>query len=156
MQYSMRKQERQLGMEDADRILREGEYGVLSTCAMDGEPYGVPLSYVYQNGILYFHCAPGVGHKVVNLDQNPHACFTVVGKTEVLPEQFSTRYESTIVFGICRQVNDLEEKEGALRALVDKYSPQHREQGEAYIQRASSKVAVYRFVIEHMSAKGRR
>ena len=41
----------------AAAILREGSSGVLSVLGDDGYPYGVPLSYLYEEGRLYFHCA---------------------------------------------------------------------------------------------------
>ena len=43
----MRRQDRKLTQEEAEAILREGQYGVLSTTGEDGYPYGVPVSYAY-------------------------------------------------------------------------------------------------------------
>ncbi len=154
MEYAMRRVERQLSREEAERILAEGEYGVLCTCGEEGVPYGVPLSYVYREGVIYFHCAPGVGLKLAHLAQNGHVCFTVVGKTEVLPSQFSTRYESAIAFGTA--VPEEDHKREALRALVKKYSPGFVAEGEAYMERAFDKVAVYAIRVERLTAKGRR
>lgn len=154
MEYPMRKAERQLSCGEAERILTEGEYGVLSTCGTDGEPYGVPLSYVYREGCISFHCAPAVGHKVAHLAQNARVCFTVVGKTEILPARFSTKYESAIAFG--RASLEEENKEEALRALIRKYAPAFLEEGEAYIARALARVAVYTIHVERLTAKGRR
>lgn len=153
-EHPMRKAERQLGREEAERILTEGEYGVLCTCGTEGEPYGVPLSYVYREGRISFHCAPAVGHKVAHLEQNARVCFTVVGKTEVLPAHFSTKYESAIAFGWA--VLEEEGKVEALRALVRKYAPAFLEEGEAYIRRALERVAVYTIHVERLTAKGRR
>jgi len=112
------------------------------------------LSYVYQEGVIYFHCAPGAGHKLAHLSQNSRVCFTVVGKTEVLPSQFSTRYESVMAFGLA--VPEVEHNREALRALVKKYSPGFVAEGEAYMERAFGKVAVYAIRVERLTAKGRR
>lgn len=87
--YPMRRKDRQAGEEDILRILKENVYGVLSTISEDGWPYGVPVSYVYEDGKIYFHSAT-MGHKVDNLAHSEKASFCVVGKTELLPEQFST------------------------------------------------------------------
>ena len=49
--YPMRRKDRQAGEEDILRILKENVYGVLSTISEDGWPYGVPVSYVYEEGL---------------------------------------------------------------------------------------------------------
>lgn len=155
MQHEMRKSERQLSREEAEDILRRGEYGILCTCGADAEPYGTPLSYAYSGECIYFHCAPGVGHKLANIAENPQVCFTVVGETRLLPEKFSTVYESTIAFGTA-QVVEGEEKHSALHALLDKYAPQYPEEGEAYIARAFDKVDVWAIRLSRLTAKARR
>ena len=77
---TMRRKDRALSEEAAVQILKDGEYGVLATCGADGQPYGVPLSYVYHKGKIYFHGAK-TGHKLNNLSGSPKASFTVVGHT---------------------------------------------------------------------------
>ena len=96
--YKMRRKDRQL--EDADTIdvLKRNQYGILSTVDKDGMPYGVPLTYIYDGGNIYFHSAVE-GHKLNNISFNKKVSFCVVGPTKILPEQFSTRYESAIAFG---------------------------------------------------------
>ena len=44
-------------------ILRRGTSGVLALSGDDDYPYAVRLSYVYDNGKLYFHCAKS-GQKI--------------------------------------------------------------------------------------------
>lgn len=149
----MRKAERQLTDADAVAILEKGEYGILSTVSEDGYPYGVPVSYAYKDGVIYFHCARNAGQKTANLAANPKICFTVVGGTELLPDKFSTKYESVIAFGLARKAED--PKEGLL-LLVEKYSPNFMEEGKAYIERASHKADIFELHIRHMTAKGRR
>lgn len=150
----IRKAERKLSIERIDEILRNGEYGVLSTTGENGCAYGVPLSYAYDNGCLYFHSAQ-IGHKVDNIATNPMVSFCVVGKTKVLSASFSTGYESVILFG--HMVTELadEEKRKCLKLLVAKYSPDFRPEGDAYIERAFAKTKVMKFQIEHLSGKGR-
>ncbi len=149
----MRRKDRQLTTEAALHILETGEYGILSTVGTDGIPYGVPVSYVCQNGIIYFHCAQGVGLKVENMLHQPKVCFTVVGATQVLPEKFSTRYESAIVFGTVREATD---KRTGLTLLQEKYSPAFPEEGKQHIQSSYEKVAVYEITIEQLTGKGRQ
>lgn len=149
----MRRKDRALSTEEAEQILLKGEYGVLSTCGKDGFPYGVPLSYAYAEGILYFHCAAGAGHKLANILYENKACFTVVGHTKVLPEKFSTVYESVIVFG---KVKLSLHKQIGLAKLTAKYCTDYKEKGAAYAKAAADKVDVYEFHIERMTGKARR
>ena len=89
---------------------------MLSTTGENGYAYGVPLSYAYDDGCLYFHCAQ-VGQKVDNITANPLVSFCVVGKTKVLPASFSTGYESVVLFGrMATELSD-EEKRKCLRLL---------------------------------------
>lgn len=149
----MRRKDRALSAEEAEQVLLQGEYGVLSTCGKDGFPYGVPLSYACAEGILYFHGAAGVGHKLENIFYENKACFTVVGYTEVLPEKFSTVYESVIAFGKVRLSLD---KQIGLAKLTAKYCTAYEEKGAAYAKAAADQVDVYEFHIERMTGKARR
>lgn len=149
----MRRQDRKTSEEQAYRILEAGEYGVLSTTCSNGYAYGVPLSYAYHNGNIYFHCAVE-GQKLDNIKFNNKVSFCVVGKTEVLPGNFSTKYESAIVFGKASEVFDDEKKE-ALVAILRKYSPQFMEKGMEYIKNDSSKAKVIKIEIEHIAGKSR-
>lgn len=148
----MRRKEFATTEQDAIRILENGEFGVLSTADKNGIPYGVPLNYVYYRNKIYFHCAPEVGRKILNLNENSAACFTVVGKVERVPEKFSTRYESVIAEGKAELADD---KENALRLLIEKYASEFAEEGAAYIGRAADKTAVYQMEIEKLSGKSR-
>ncbi|HQI17206.1 MAG TPA: pyridoxamine 5'-phosphate oxidase family protein, partial [Bacillota bacterium] len=112
----MRRQDRKTDNEKAAAILAAGEYGILSTVGDNGYAYGVPLSYAYSNGKIYFHCALE-GHKLDNIRYNNKVSFCVVGATEVLPESFSTKYESVIVFGKASEADDDEKQEAHVAIL---------------------------------------
>ena len=60
---AMRRKRQQLSRAEAEAILERGTSGVLAVAGDDGYPYAVPLSYVYQDGKLWFHCANS-GHKL--------------------------------------------------------------------------------------------
>ncbi|SCJ79264.1 Uncharacterised protein [uncultured Clostridium sp.] len=42
------------------KMLAQGSWGTLCTASRDGEPYGVPLNYVFvpDEDVIYCHCAP--------------------------------------------------------------------------------------------------
>jgi nitroimidazol reductase NimA-like FMN-containing flavoprotein (pyridoxamine 5'-phosphate oxidase superfamily) len=91
MFQEMRREDRKLSKNEAVQILMENQYGVLSTVCEDGYPYGVPLSYVYENETLYFHGTNEVSLKDNNIGISTKACFTVIGKTELLPAKFCNK-----------------------------------------------------------------
>lgn len=147
----MRKKNREISKEEAISILNKCEYGVLSMIGINGYAYGVPISYAYSNNKIYFHCAKE-GSKVDNLKENDKVSFTVVGDTEVIPGSFTTKYESTIAFGIVSAVSG-DEKEEALIAIINKYSPEFLKSGKEYINRAIDHTNVMKIEIDHISGK---
>lgn len=149
----MRRRDRALSRDAAVQILEEGEYGVLATCGEDGWPYGVPLSYVYHEGKIYFHGA-ATGRKLSNLNACPRASFTVVGNTHVLQEIYSTAYQSAIAFGSVRKVVD-EEKAEALRLLAKKYCYDNLDKVDCYIGKMLGHVGVLCMEIQHLTGKAR-
>ncbi|MBL4938289.1 pyridoxamine 5'-phosphate oxidase family protein [Clostridium sp. YIM B02515] len=150
----MRKSQREIFNEDINSILKNGEYGVLATVGENGYPSATPLSYVYLNNAVYFHCAVE-GSKLDNIKYNNKVSFNVVGKTKVLAEQFSTEYESVIIFGHAFETAG-DEKKDALMAIADKYSPDFKKEGLAYIDRAINKTCVVKIEIDKITGKARR
>lgn len=151
----MRRKDRELSLEETKKVLVDGEYGILSTVCEDGRPYGVPISYVYDPEAekIYLHGTSQESLRNANMLAHPDVCFTVVGSTKVLPDQFSTLYSSAVVFGKARKAEDKEEKVTALQAIVKKYSPDFWDEGVAYIDRALDATAV--FVIEDLTMTGK-
>ena len=147
----MRRKDKALQDEDVVRLLQGCEYGTLSTVNDKGQPYGVPLNYVFKNDALYFHCALE-GHKLDNLLANSEVSFCVVGRTRLLPAEFSTEFESVIVFGEASVVQG-DERYQALTGLVEKYSPAFVEEGKKYIEHFDSRTKVVKIVIGSMKGK---
>jgi uncharacterized protein len=154
MHKNVRRKDREIDLETATQLLAEGEYGVLSTADKDGQAYGVPLNYVFKNNCLYFHCALE-GHKLENIRANNKVSFCVVGKTRVLPDKFSTEYESAIAFGTATEVQG-EERHGALLSIVEKYSPDFIEEGNKAIAKYDDKTRIIKITINHITGKARK
>lgn len=153
MMKTMRRIERQMNEKEAFELLKKSEYGILSTCGADNEPYGIPLSYVVIDKNIYFHCA-GVGTKLDNISVNDKVSFTVVGKTEVLQKEFSIEYESVIAFGRAIILKE-EEKYEPLMEFIRKYSPEFIEEGQLYIDRSKGKTTLIKIEIYSFSGKHR-
>ncbi|WP_330404378.1 pyridoxamine 5'-phosphate oxidase family protein [Vallitalea okinawensis] len=149
----MRRLNRQIDSEEeVIEILKQSDYGILATVDSNGQPYGVPVNYVYANGVIYFHCALE-GHKLDNIRENNKISFTVVGSDRILSEKFTTLYSSVIVFGKAEEVVDDHEKEEALKLVIQRFSPDFLEEGLVYIQKAKHKTGVVKLTIDHMTGK---
>ena len=132
-------------------ILKKGEYGVVSMLDSSNQPYGIPLNFCVLKDRIYFHCAL-VGKKVESFESNSSVSFCVVGSTEVLPDKFGTKYESSIVTGLVEEVYD-EEKRDALLGLIKKYSSEYLEEGLKYIDSLFVKTRVFSITIESITGK---
>ena len=154
MYREMRRKDRLMLDEDALILLKKCEFGMLATCDLQNIPYVVPMSYTYANNCIYLHCATA-GQKLDNIKANPKVSFCVVGDTKVIPESFSTAFESVILFGTAEIIEDKQEKINGLRALVDKYSKGYKMQGEDYINKDMSLTRVIKIHIEHFTGKQR-
>ena len=153
MQKTIRRQDRALSQADAEIILTEGIYGVLSTISADQTPYGMPMTYIYDHGSLYFHGATA-GHRMENLLQNPNACFTVVAQNQQSPGTFTTYYRSAIAFGTITIVSDEIEKREALIKMLQHHYPDVADQHEQYTDARIHKTALFRLDISYLTAKG--
>ena len=155
MNRSMRRKDRQMSTADAHDLLQKAEYGVLSTVDALGQPYGVPVSFALDGSqAIFFHSAPE-GQKLDNLRNQPRVCFTVVGHTQVLAQQFSTIFESVIVFGIAEEVEGSQKRHG-LQLLAAKYNPGEAAAGEAYIDKHGQATQVVRIRVQQISGKERK
>ena len=151
-----RRIDRTISDDEGKEILKNNTWGVLGTISEDGYPYTVPLSFVYaeKENSIYFHCA-AIGHKVDNIDFCNKVSFTVVGKTKVQPELFSTLYESVVIFGICTQIFD-NEKINAFKKFIQKYNPDGLDQVEHKIALNGATLRVYKITIQHITAKSKK
>ena len=147
----MRRKEKTMSEESVVEVLNVAEEGILATVGQDDYPYAVPLNYVYHNGGIYFHCAK-TGQKIDNMEQNDKVSFCVVKDTKIIPDDFTTKFKSVILFGKTREIFD-DEKEDALLALIQKYSSDYLEAGKKYIKNAGDKTRVFKIEVEHMSGK---
>ena len=149
----MRRKKQELPRGACEEILARGTAGVLSLMGEDGYPYGVPLSYVYFQGKLYFHSAKS-GHKIDALARNPKASFCVIDRAQVVPEEYTTYFRSVIVFGRVRVLEEDGEKWAAINALAQKYAPWDTEENRrAAIQREWAPLWVLEMVVDHMTGK---
>ncbi len=134
-------------------MLKNGEYAVLSMISPEGEPYGVPINYVW-NGkdAIYMHCAPE-GRKLLCINKNARVSLCIIGNTQVISDKFTTRYESIILQGKARNGLDAAERMDALKIFLQKYSPNDMELGMKYAEKSFHRTDIIRVDIERISGK---
>lgn len=151
---TVRRQDRLLDEARAWELLLSGEYGVLSMATEQGG-YGVPVNYAVAESVIYFHCAPQ-GRKLQAIAADERVSFCVVGHKRIVPEEFTTEFESVIVTGRAHIVEDDAEQGRALRLIVEKYSPEHLEEGLRAIERSLHRTTIVAIEIETYSGKAKR
>lgn len=151
----MRRAKCALNNETAEKILREGVFGVLALSGDNGYNYAVPLNYAFADNKIYFHSAL-TGHKIDAVKNNDKVSFCVVGRHDVVAEEFTSYFTSVIAFGKIKIVEDTAEKIHALELLADKYSPNvNKNLREKEISRFNA-VKILILEIEHLSGKAAR
>lgn len=153
MEHKMQKAKREVTEDVALSYLDKAEYGTLALVDIDGEPYSLPISFARAGRQLIFHGSMRGGHKLSCIKHDARASFSAVAKTGLDSAGFTTAFESAICFGKIRILDNEATKHKALRALIDKYSPDFIKEGEAYIERAARATQVFILDIERISGK---
>lgn len=149
----MRRNKQKLSKEECETILKNGTSGTLALNDYDSFPYAVPLSYVYDNGKVFFHCAKE-GHKLDCINSNNKASFCVIGSDDVVPEKYTTYYRSVILFGKITIIEDDNKKYETISMLAKKYSPnESKDSVKQEIDSYWNSLCMLEFNIEHMSGK---
>lgn len=148
----MRRKNQQLSVSECEQILEAATSGVLAVSGDDGYPYAVPLSYVYADGKLYFHCAKS-GHKLDAVERCGKASFCVISKDDVLPEKYTTLFKSVIVFGKIRVLKTADEMSEPIMTLTRKYVEGDDEGIAGEFEMFKNNMYMLALDIEHMSGK---
>ncbi len=147
----MRRKNQLLSLEETISILEQETSGTLAVLGDDGYPYAVPLSYVYEDSKIYFHCAK-TGHKMEAIINNDKVSFCIIAQDQIIPEEYTTYYRSVIVFGKAHLLEN-EEKRHAVELLAKKYSPEDEAGRAKEIEESFNRVAMVEITIEHMTGK---
>jgi len=148
----MRRKKQLLSEAKTIEILKSHTSGVLGVMGDDDYPYTVPLSYVYKDEKLFFHCAKE-GHKIDSIKRNDKVTFCVIDKDEVIHNTFTTHFRNVSVFGRARILTEDNERRDALESLVEKYSPDFINEGQKEIEGSWDRVCLVEVKIEHMTGK---
>jgi len=119
MTHQMRRTDKEISSpEEIDALLSSGKFMTIGLS--DGnQPYLVTLSYGFDAEArrLYSHAAP-VGRKLDVCAANPAACGTVIRDLGYVADDCTQRYESVVVYGQLRLVDDSEEARHGMWVLT--------------------------------------
>ena len=150
----MRRFKQEMSEERTVEVLRKATSGVLAVLGDDDYPYAVPLSFVYDDGKIYFHCAKA-GHKLDAMRKCDKVSFCVIDQDQVVGEEFTTYFRSVIAFGRARELEHFgEEFSHAHRILSLKYWPEAtQERIDEDLKKEGMPMLVFAIDIEHMTGK---
>lgn len=151
----MRRGKLQTSQDEALRVLRETDYGVLATVNTEGEPRTVAVNhYLLDDKTLLFHGAV-TGEKIENIKENAAVSFFVVAHEKVVAQAFTTDYLSVSVQGYAEIVEDDAVKFDGLVKLSQKFSKNLTDQEiHDYVYPARmGKVALVKIHIEDIKGK---
>ena len=116
----VRKKEREV---NDRRLLQTGldksPVGFLAM-ADGGRPYVVPISFVRDGDLIFFHSAL-VGRKMDFITASPRVSFSVLVHSAYCMGSLDFNYFSIYIEGLARIVTDSEEKRRAFGLLIEKY-----------------------------------
>ena len=149
----MRRKRQQLGEAECIDILERNTSGVLAVLGDEDYPYAVPLSYVYYDNKIYFHCAKS-GHKLDAIKKCDKVSFCVIDQDLVVPQKYTTYFRSVIAYGQACIIEQEDEIRSALEKLAVKYYPDDsRENREAMMKKEYPALCMIRVEIVHMTGK---
>lgn len=91
-----------LNKNETQKLLKEQKFGHLGCVLESGEPYVIPVNYLFKDDGIYLHVLPG--QKLDAMRTNGKICLQV-DKIED-----SCRWQSAIAFGEFREVKKINEK----------------------------------------------
>ncbi|MDD4377059.1 MAG: pyridoxamine 5'-phosphate oxidase family protein [Eubacteriales bacterium] len=151
----MRRVDREMDKAFALEVVDKCQYGILSIIDENQLPYGVPLSVVRDNDTIYFHSA-NAGKKVNAFLKNKNVCLTCVGDTNLVPENFTTEYESAIINGSISEVMEDVEKIHGLKLICEKYASSNLGAFDEAIKKSLWRTAVFKISIDSITGKRKK
>jgi nitroimidazol reductase NimA-like FMN-containing flavoprotein (pyridoxamine 5'-phosphate oxidase superfamily) len=153
----LRRADRVMSEQRALEMLARGFSGQLATVGEDGYPYCIPLLYLWMDGELYVHTGSARGHFRANVDREPRICFEIDEPDQVFDYgrfecDSGLAYQSVILFGRIRVIEDPAAKQRFCEALMAKYGKPDTARPKGFFPRLDI-ITVYAISIERMTGK---
>jgi hypothetical protein len=126
----------------------------------DDQPFITPTLFWFDldKRVIYFHSNIS-GRLRANIERHPEVCFETFNSGRLLPSnvalEFSLQYESVVVFGKLRIVEEQADQEYALYGMLRKYFPdmQPGKEYRSIIDEELMRTSVYAIQVESWSGK---
>lgn len=133
--------------EEVRALLNRGRRARLG-CVVEGEPYIVLVSYLFEDDCAYIHALPGV--KITALRVNPRACLQV---DEIEDE---CRWQSVLATGNFEEITDAQESAYYLHKLLERFPLLTPVESVRARDAAPPPVIVFRIRIDKLTGTGER
>ena len=120
----MRRNDRQMPLEQAWRVLEQCDHGFLALVDEEGAPYCVPLAFALVGHTLYFHSGRK-GRKLDCIRHQARACFSCVADHWTDAADYTVQFVSCVAEGPVRVVQEEAERMQGMRAIAEKYSAEY-------------------------------
>lgn len=150
----MRRKDREIGRDDALSIVDQCEW---ATIAMnDGnEPYCIPVSIARRPQFYLFSLCRGRAQNRYPLAES--ARLRILRRVhKQTSRRISTEFESAVVTGCARPVENDEEKIHALRLICQRHTPENMAAFDSAVARSLSRTAVWNISIDSVTGKRKR
>jgi nitroimidazol reductase NimA-like FMN-containing flavoprotein (pyridoxamine 5'-phosphate oxidase superfamily) len=153
----LRRADRVMSEQRACEMLARGFSGQLATVGEDGYPYCIPLLYLWMDGEVYVHTSSARGHFRTNIEREPRICFELDEPDQVFDYgrfecDSGLAYQSVILFGKIRVVEDRVAKQRFCEALMAKYGKPDTTRPKGFFPRLDM-ITVYAISVERMTGK---
>jgi hypothetical protein len=155
---TLRRADRAMTTEQSLEVLATGFSGRLATVGADGYPYCTPLLYIWMDSELYLHTGSTRGHLRSNVDREARVCFEIDEPDEVFDYgrfecDSGLAYQSVVLFGTIRIVDDRAHKQRFCEALMGKYGKPGTTRPKGFFPRIDA-ITVYAVTVERITGKG--
>ena len=153
----LRRTDKAMTPEAALALLQRGFCGRLATIGADGYPYCIPLLYVWMDDLVFVHSTGARGHLRANIEHDARVCFEVDEPGEVFGYgrfecDSSLAYQSVVLFGTIRIVDDRDTKHQFCEALMAKYAAAEQGRPTGFFPRIDQ-ITVYAIAAERVTGK---
>lgn len=156
---AMRRSDRALTQAQIEEAIRRTDHAVLSTADRTGEPYGVAITPIYENGYVCFHSvasAAAPSRKADNMKENPRVSVFWLAKGDTDPAAFAVNFVSVVASGKAELVTDPKERERIMLAICKRHAGARTAQEHLEkFNKGGRGIDVWRIKVEKISGKSR-
>ena len=148
-----RRIQQALSKEEINEVLLRNSSGVLSLIDENGNPYGVPLNYVFVKNKLIFHTLK-IGYKIDLINKNENCAFTIIDKDDIVEKDYTSLYQSVIIQGTIKVISDPQLIIGYINSFTDKFvHNDNLDERSKIIERTMNRLVILELTINQISGK---